>query len=125
VLSVLSGVLPGQIAGTAPGADYLLFRTEDSVTEYPVEEDFWIAGAEFADSLGADIITSSLGYFAFDDPGLDYKYSDMDGDRAFVTRALIAASKGMLVVCSAEMKPMTDTSLPLQMVTVSGQGSQQ
>jgi subtilisin family serine protease len=70
------------------------------VTEYPVE-DFWIAGAEFAD-LGADIITSSLGYFAFDDPGLDYKYSDMDGDRAFVTRAAdIAASKGMLVVCSA------------------------
>ncbi len=102
VLSVLSGVLPGQIAGTAPGADYLLFRTEDDATEYPVEEDFWIAGAEFADSLGADIITSSLGYFTFDDPGLDYKYSDMDGDRAFVTRAAdIAASKGILVVCSA------------------------
>ena len=102
VLSVLSGLIPERISGTAPGADYLLLRTEDPVTEFPVEEDFWIAGAEFADSIGADIISSSLGYFTFDDPLLNYKYSDMDGNSTFITKAAdIAASKGILVVCSA------------------------
>jgi len=102
VLSVLAGSLPGSVEGTAQGADYWLFRTEDTGSEFPVEEDFWTAGAEFADSIGADIISSSLGYFAFDDPALDYKFSDMDGDRTFVTRAAdIAASKGILVVNSA------------------------
>jgi hypothetical protein len=102
VLSILAGFLPEFIEGTAQGADYWLLRTEDTGSEFPVEEDFWTAGAEFADSLGADIISSSLGYYAFDDPTLDYKYSDMDGDRTFVTIAAdIAASKGILVVSSA------------------------
>lgn len=102
VLSVLAGSLPGLISGSAPGADYWLLRTEDPDTEYPVEEDYWIAGAEFADSIGADIISSSLGYFTFDDPLLNYKYSDMDGNTALITKAAdIAASKGILVVCSA------------------------
>ncbi len=102
VLSILAGSLPGSMEGTAQGADYWLLRTEDTGSEFPVEEDFWTAGAEFADSVGADIISSSLGYYIFDDPTLDYKYSDMDGDRTFVTRAAdIAASKGILVVNSA------------------------
>jgi serine protease AprX len=102
VLSVLAGVIPGTIEGTAPGADYLLLKTEDVESEFPCEEDFWAAGAEYADSLGADIISSSLGYFNFDDPSLNYKYSDLDGNTAFVTKeADIAASKGILVVNSA------------------------
>jgi serine protease AprX len=102
VLSVLAGKIPGQIEGTAPGADYLLLKTEDVESEFPCEEDFWTAGAEFADSIGADIISSSLGYFNFDDPALNYKISDLDGNTAFVTRAAdIAASKGILVVNSA------------------------
>jgi subtilisin family serine protease len=102
VLSILGGSIPGSIEGTAQGADYLLLRTEDTGSEFPVEEDYWAAGAEYADSLGADIISSSLGYFTFDDPGLDYKFSDMDGNSTFVTRAAdIAASKGILVVSSA------------------------
>jgi hypothetical protein len=102
VLSILAGSLPGEIAGTAPGADYWLLRTEDASTEFPVEEDFWAAGAEFADSLGADIISSSLGYYEFNDPSLNYKFSDMNGNTAFVTVAAdIAASKGMLVIASA------------------------
>jgi hypothetical protein len=102
VLSVLAGDIEGVIAGTAPGADFLLLRTEDSDSEFPVEEDFWVAGAEFADSSGADIITSSLGYSQFDDPAMNYKYSDMDGNTAFVTKAAdIAASKGILVFNSA------------------------
>lgn len=102
VLSILAGSLPDIINGTAPGADYFLLRTEDDLTEFPVEEDYWVAAAEFADSAGADVITSSLGYFAFDDPSMDYSFSDMDGDRPFITRgADIAASKGILVVNSA------------------------
>ena len=102
VLSVLAGNIPGQIEGTAPGADFLLLKTEDVESEFPCEEDFWAAGAEFADSIGADIISSSLGYFNFDDPALNYKYTDLDGNTAFVTRvADIAASKGILVVNSA------------------------
>jgi serine protease AprX len=102
VLTILAGSLPGVISGTATGADYMLLRTEDSASEYPVEEDFWVAGAEYADSAGADIITTSLGYFMFDDHAMDYSFSDMDGNTAFVTRAAdIAASKGILVVASA------------------------
>jgi hypothetical protein len=102
VLSILAGSLPGIINGTAPGADYLLLRTEDDETEYPVEEDYWVAAAEYADSAGADIITSSLGYFTFDDPALDYSFSDMDGNTPFITKgADMAASKGILVVNSA------------------------
>jgi serine protease AprX len=102
VLSILAGSVSGSLEGSAPGADYWLLRTEDTETEFPVEEDFWAAGAEYADSLGADIISSSLGYYAFDDTLLDYKYSDMDGNSTFVTRAAdIAASKGILVISSA------------------------
>lgn len=108
VLSVLAGKVPGQIEGTAPGADFLLLKTEDVESEFPCEEDFWAAGAEFADSAGADIISSSLGYFNFDDPTLNYKYSDLDGNTAFVTRvADIAASKGILVVNSAGNERIT------------------
>lgn len=102
VLSILAGSIPGVIEGTAQGADYLLLKTEDVESEFPCEEDFWAAGAEYADSLGADIISSSLGYFSFDDPSLNYKSSSLDGNAAFVTRvADIAASKGILVVNSA------------------------
>lgn len=102
VLSILAGKISGFIAGTATGADYLLLKTEDVATEFPCEEDFWIAGAEFADSAGVDIISSSLGYYTFDDPSLNYKHSDLDGNTAFITRAAdIAAAKGILVVNSA------------------------
>lgn len=102
VLSVLAGKIPGYLEGTAPGADYMLLITEDVFSEFPCEEDYWAAGAEYADSAGADIISSSLGYYNFDDPDLDYKPADLDGNTAFVTKvADIAASKGILVVNSA------------------------
>jgi serine protease AprX len=102
VISILAGLISGELQGTAPGADYLLLKTEDINSEFPCEEDFWAAGAEYADSSGADIISSSLGYFMFDDASLNYKHSDLDGNTAFVTKvADIAASKGMLVVNSA------------------------
>lgn len=102
VMSVLAGQIPGIIEGTAPGADFLLLRTEDTSSEFSVEEDYWAAGAEFADSAGADIISSSLGYYNFDEPSLNYKFSDLDGNTTFVTQAAdIAASKGILVINSA------------------------
>mgnify|MGYP001127164687 FL=1 len=102
VLTILAGDLPDIISGSAPGANYMLLRTEDDESEYPVEQDYWAAAAEYADSAGADIISSSLGYSTFDDPTMDYAFSDMDGDRAFVTQAAdAAASRGILVVASA------------------------
>ncbi len=102
VLSVMAGKLTGVLAGTAPEAEYLLLQTEDKNSEFPCEEDYWVAGAEFADSIGADIISASLGYYSFDDPDMNYKTSDLDGNTSFITRAAdIAASKGILVVNSA------------------------
>jgi len=102
VLSTMGANSAGSIVGTAPKANYWLIRTEDSGSETSSEEDNWIAGAEFADSVGADLINSSLGYSDFDSDEMDYVYADMDGNTARVTiGADIAASKGILVVNSA------------------------
>lgn len=102
VLSVLAGQIPDRLEGSAPGADYLLLRTEDTYSEFPAEEDFWAAGAEYADSAGADIISTSLGYAVFDNPAMNYTFSELDGNTAFVTRAAdIAASRGIIVAASA------------------------
>lgn len=101
VLSTMGGNLPGQLIGTAPKASYWLLRSEDGGSEYIIEEYNWVSAAEFADSVGADIINSSLGYTEFDDPQQNHTYSDMDGDSAPSTiGADIAASRGILVVNS-------------------------
>jgi serine protease AprX len=102
VLSIIGGNLPGELIGTAPDAGFWLLRSEDTGSEFLIEEDNWTAAAEFADSAGADIINSSLGYSEFDDPGMNHTYTDMDGNTSRISRAAdIAASKGMLVVVSA------------------------
>jgi subtilisin family serine protease len=102
VLSIMGGNVPGQLIGTAPKASYWLLRSEDIGSEYLIEEDNWVVAAEYADSVGADIINSSLGYFQFDDPLMNHTYADMDGNTTRVTRAAnIAASRGMLVFASA------------------------
>jgi len=101
VLSVLAGNYPGYIIGTAPKADYWLLRSEQFDTEYLIEEYNWVCAAEFADSVGADIITSSLGYTTFDDPAMNHTCADMDGHTTLITRgANIAAQKGMAVINS-------------------------
>jgi subtilisin family serine protease len=101
VLSCMAADLPGTMIGTAPDASYWLLMSEEVGSETPIEMDNWIAAAEFADSVGADIINSSLGYTRFDDPFPSYTYQDMDGKTTVVTRgAQIAASKGILVVNS-------------------------
>jgi serine protease AprX len=90
------------LIGTAPLADYWLFRTEDIGSEFPIEEDNWVAAAEMADSIGLDIINSSLGYSLFDDESYNYSYPDMNGNTARISRAAnIASQKGILVVTSA------------------------
>lgn len=102
VLSCMATILPGQLVGTAPHASYWLLRTEDADAEYIQEEDFWVMGAEFADSVGADIINSSLGYTTFDNASDDHSYADLDGNTTIITKgADIAASKGILVINSA------------------------
>ena len=101
-LSCMGGYIPGQFMGTAPQASYWLLRTEDAPTETVSEEYNWLAGAEFADSVGADLINSSLGYTTFDFPSMDYTYADLDGNTTIVTRAAdLAARTGMLVCNSA------------------------
>jgi serine protease AprX len=102
VLSTMAGNSPGQLIGTAPKASYMLLRSEDAGSEYLIEEVNWASAAEFADSAGADVINSSLGYTEFNDASQDHTYSDMDGNTTPVTVAAdIAASKGMAVVNSA------------------------
>jgi len=102
VLSIMAGNVPGQYIGTAPDASYYLLRTENTASEYIVEEYFWAAGAEFADSAGADIIHASLGYTVFDDPSQNHSYADMNGKTALVSRAAtMAVRKGMMVIISA------------------------
>ena len=102
VLSCMAANLPGYMIGTAPDAQYILLRTEDAPTEYIVEEYNWACGAEYADSAGADVFNSSLGYTTFNDTLYNHTYADMDGNTTVVTIAAdIAASKGILVVNSA------------------------
>jgi len=102
VLSTIAANLPGQIVGTAPGASFHLVRTEDTGSEYLIEEYNWVSGAEYADSVGADVINSSLSYKTFDDPGQDHSYQDMDGNTAPSTvGADRCMSRGMIVVNSA------------------------
>lgn len=102
VLSTMAANIPGEFIGTAPKASYLLLRTEEGATEAPIELDYWIAAAEYADSAGADVINSSLGYTTFDNSQYDFTYADMDGNTVRGSiGADIAASKGILVVNSA------------------------
>ena len=102
VFSIMGGIQPGVLVGTAPNAEYALVRTEDGNSEYLVEEYNWICGAEFADSLGADVINSSLGYHNFNDSSQNYTYADMNGRTAPISIAATrAARKGIAVVTSA------------------------
>lgn len=88
--------------GTAPFANYILLRSEDATTEFPVEEFYWAIAAEYADSMGADIISSSLGYNEFDHDKYNYEHKQLDGKTAWITQAANWASKkGLLVINSA------------------------
>lgn len=101
-LSCMAGYVDGQLVGTAPDAAYYLFITEDVSGENPVEESFWVQAAEEADRLGVDIISTSLGYFGYDNANYSHTYADMTGNTAFASQgANIAFNKGIIVVASA------------------------
>jgi hypothetical protein len=101
-LSCMVGSLPGKFMGDAMEADYYLLRTENIYSEYQIEDDNWASAAEYADSAGADIISSSLGYSTFDDASTSYTYADMNGRTTVASiAATIAAEKGMVVCVSA------------------------
>jgi hypothetical protein len=102
VLSTMGGDIPGQLIGTAPKASFWLIRTEDANSENIIEEYNWVVGAEMADSVGADVINSSLGYTTFDHDWMDHTCADMNGYTNPSSRgANIAASKGIALSISA------------------------
>jgi serine protease AprX len=101
-LSTIAANMPGVFMGTAPKTSFYLYRTEEAATEYPIEEQNWAAGAERADSLGVDVCSVSLGYFAFDNATYNHTYADMNGNTTIIAKAAdIAAKKGMLIVVAA------------------------
>lgn len=102
VLATMAVIDNGQYVGTAPHASYALIRTEDGATEYIFEEYCWVAGAELADSLGADVINSSLGYTTFDDINMNHTWNDLNGKTSVASKAAtIAAHKGIISCISA------------------------
>ena len=102
VLSDIGSYIPGFMIGTAPDASFWLLRSEDTETEYLIEEDNWVSAAEYADSAGADVINTSLGYTTFDDSAQNHTYQDMNGHTTRISVAAgMAASKGMILAVSA------------------------
>lgn len=102
VLSTIASDIPYVFVGTAPKANYYLMRTEDAQAELIAEEYYWLLAAELADSLGVDVINSSLGYASFDDKKMNHAYVDLDGNTTVISKAAkYASEKGILVVTSA------------------------
>ena len=104
VLSVLGGADPGIMMGAAPGAEFLLAKTEWVATETRVEEDNFVAALEWGEALGADIATASLSYFSFPDEPDSFSYAtaDLDGDTAVTTRAFDdLAALGVVCISAA------------------------
>ena len=102
VLSCMAANKPNVMIGTAPEAAYWLFRSEDDDSEYPVEQDYWAAAVEYADSVGVDLVNTSLGYNDFDDASMNLKLRDLNGTNSVISRvAGRVADKGMILVCSA------------------------
>lgn len=100
--STMAANLPGKFIGTSPEASFYLYRTEDASTEYPVEEQNWVAAAERADSAGADLISISLGYNTFDISSFNHSYADLNGHTTIIAKGVnVAVEKGIMVVASA------------------------
>ncbi len=102
VLGAIGGYVQDTFVGSAPDADFYLYRSENATVEIPEEELYWIEAAEEADRKGVDMITTSLGYSTFDDPKYNYTYSNMNGSTSFIARgADIAVNKGIFVLFAA------------------------
>lgn len=101
-LGTIAGYIENSFVGSAPDADFYLYASEDAANEIPEELIYWTEAAEEADRKGVDIITTSLGYYDFDDSRYNLLYSDMNGTTSFIARAAqIATEKGIFVLASA------------------------
>lgn len=102
VLGTMAGNLEDSLIGTAPAATYWLYRSEDAYSEYVIEEDYWIYAAEHADSIGVDLINTSLGYSLFDASEMNHDQAELNGLTTHISRAMtMAADRGILCVTSA------------------------
>lgn len=109
VLSLLAANKPGLYVGSAPKARYWLLRTEDERSESPVEEDYWVSAIEYADSVGADMVSSSLGYSRYSYPFKNHSWSDLDGKTLLISKAAeMATQKGIFVVNCAGNERRSD-----------------
>ncbi len=100
-LSLIGGYKPGTLVAPAFGASYILARTENDSSETPIEEDNWVAAIEWADSIGVDVTSTSLGYLTYDPPYTSWTWEDMNGNTTVITRAADAAVARGIVVCNA------------------------
>jgi hypothetical protein len=124
VLSTMAAYIENQYVGSAPDAYYYLFRTEDAGSETPVEESYWVEAAERADSLGVDVINTSLGYKDYDNTNYNHLSSDLDGYTTYITRgANIAFEKGLLLVNSAGNSGTSGVNAPADSPFVVSVGS--
>jgi serine protease AprX len=116
VLSIMAGNVANQYLGTAPDASYWLIHTEYAPTEYLVETDFWVSGIEFADSVGVDVVNSSLGYSTFDDASMNFTYADLNGKVCRASRAATLAGQKGIIICNSAgndgAKPWKFISVP-------------
>src|SRR5258705_10155935 len=118
-LSTIAANIPGQFIGKAPKANFMLYRTEDVNSEYPIEEFNMVCGMERADSAGADVISASLGYSDFDDASFNHTYSQLNGNTTIAAiGADLAAKKGILFVNAAG----NEGSLPWHYITTPADG---
>lgn len=104
VAAIIAGKKDGTLMGVAPGVSLVLARTEDDKQEAPIEEDNWVAAIEWMQTLGVQVVNSSLGYSIFDSqPTASYTYDDMDGRTSAIARAATKAASvfNMVVVVSA------------------------
>jgi len=102
VLSTIAAKTNGELVGTAPDVEVALYVSEDVMHEMPIEESYWVEAAERADSLGVNVINTSLGYRTYDVEEYSYTMDDLDGNTSFISRAAnIAVSRGIVVVVSA------------------------
>lgn len=101
-LGVIAGYISNQYVGSAPDADFYLYASEDGANEIPEELIYWTEAAEEADRKGVDVISTSLGYYDFDDTRYNLLYEDMNGTTSFIARtAQIAVEKGIFVLAAA------------------------
>jgi serine protease AprX len=117
-LSVLAGYVPGTLIGPAFRSSFLLARTEYTPSETPIEEDNWVRAIEWADSLGVDVTSTSLGYDTFDPPYTSLTWADMNGrTTAMAIAATAAARKGIIMVVAAGNEARTRASDPNSLLT--------